>query len=115
MLSRVSFFSRRPLISPVEKALQAPKEIRDHKNKQEPSPKDSNPKPRSAEGGKSTRELREAANIRRLKAREDHFQVREGEGRRRERLEVSRHALRYGPLGCNREDTPVTTGQNRAH
>ena len=28
---------------------------------------------------------------------------------------MSRHALRYGPLGCNREDTPVTTGQNRAH
>ena len=28
---------------------------------------------------------------------------------------MSRHALRYGPLGCNREDTPVATGQNRAH
>ena len=91
------------------------KKTRDRENKQEPSNEDSKPKPRSTEGGESTRELREAAHIGRLRTREDHFQVREGGSRRRERLEVSRHALRYGPLGCNREDTQVATGQNRAH
>ena len=38
-----------------------------------------------------------------------------GEGRRSERLKLSRYALRYCPLGGNREDAPVATGQNRAH
>ena len=101
--------------NPVPKDLQASKKTRNRETKQIHSTDDTTPGPRSARGGKAAPELREAAHVKRLRAREEHFQVRVGEGRGSERLQLSRYALRYCPLGGNREDAPITPGQNRTH